>query len=397
MKDAWWKAKARLVGSGILRNVLGTSHRRHALLLYQVSSFRLGDGPLTHQNIGQARELARALSEFGYDLDVVDYDERRRDLLERDYALVVDLHPVEHPLYEGRLTRGAKRISYITGSNPAFTNAAERARLDAVRERRGVSLAPRRHNPEFPRRAFESYDAMFLFGGRFALDSFEGFDLPPVHTLVNNGYDQVDPTDPSLRDAKRFLFLGGTGQVQKGLDLLLEVFVGAPDLELVVCSAFRKEPDFVRAYRRELFEAPNVHACGFVDVFSQAFRELQAGCAWMILPSCAEGQSGSVTAAMSYGLSPIVSEACGFEDPEIMTLPDCSMEAIGESVLAMAAQPRETVEARSNASLDLMRRKYRPKHYAASVRAGLRGVLGVGDNPADTADDASKRLQPRGE
>jgi len=337
---------------------------------------------LTHQNIGQARELAQAIVESGFNVDVVDYDETRRGLFDHPYDLVIDLHPVETPVYRNHLTHHAKRISYITGCDPAFANAAEHERLAAVRARRGATLAPRRQAQAFPRASFESYDAMFLFGGRFARETYANFRCPPLHALVNNGYDHVEPTDPAARRANRFMFLGGNGQVHKGLDLLLEVFASEPDLELVVCSPFAREADFAQVYRAEL-QLPNVQAIGFVDVLSPAFRQLQAQCAWMILPSCAEGQCGSVTVAMSFGLTPVVSEACGFEDPEIMILPDCSIDAIRRTVQELAVSSQEIVRTRSEQSFELMRRAYRPEHYAAAVRAGLAAVLApAGGEPA---------------
>ena len=332
--------------------------------------------PATHQNEWQFRELARALSEMGYNVDAVEFDERR-PLLRRDYDLVIDLHPRAHPIYEGRLAKNARRIAFITGSNPSFSNAAERARLADLERRRGVRLKPRRTVPPFPKPVLESFDSMITFAGRTALETYAEFRLPPVHPLVNSGYDDVQPTEPERRDPARFLFMASVGQVHKGLDLLLEVFAGEPDLSLVVCSMFEAERDFTRAYRKELYHSPNIHPSGFMDLKSAAFRELQAACGAMILPSASEGQSGSVTAALSYGIPCIVSRICGVDEPEIEILPDCSPAAIRETVRAWARQPRETLHERSAQGLALMRRKYRPADYARSVREALRATLGV--------------------
>ena len=379
MNALLWKLRHRLLGPGIARRTAGAGAPRHALLMYAVRAFRDLSPRATHQNIFQQRELARALAELGYEVDVVDFDERRRGLLRHDYDLVVDLHPVEHPLYEGRLRAGAKRIAYITGNNPEFSNAAERARLADLERRRGVRLLPRRQCEPFPRHQLESFDAFFYFGNDASLATYAAYRLPPAHRLFNGGYDDVQPTDPARRDPRRFLFLGGSGQVHKGLDLLLEVFAGDPDLELVVCSPFRTERDFARAYHRELFRTPGIRAIGFADVKSAAFRELQAGCGTMILPSCSEVQSSNVTVALSFGLPCVVSAECGFDEPELQVLPDCRPETIRRVVRELAAQPPERLAERAAGSLALMRRTYRPAHYAAAVRAALAQALGVTD------------------
>ena len=333
--------------------------------------------PATHQNEWQARELARALSELGFNVDAVDFDERRR-LLGRKYDLVIDLHPRAHPIYEDRLAPGARRVCYITGSNPSFSNAAERSRLRDLEGRRGVSLKPRRHVPPFPKPVLESFDSMITFAGETALSTYGEFRLPPVHRVVNGGYDDVEPTESGRRDPRRFLFMASVGQVHKGLDLLLEVFAAEPDLSLVVCSMYAAERDFTRAYRKELHRSPNIRAAGFMDVKSAAFRELQAECGAMILPSCSEAQCGSVTVAMSFGIPCIVSVPCDIREPELETLRDCRLETIRETVRAWAGQPRPALRERSERTLALMRRKYAPGDYARTIRQALLATPGVG-------------------
>jgi glycosyltransferase involved in cell wall biosynthesis len=369
--------RRRLLAPGIARAAAGRGAPRRALLLYTVRAFA-GPAPrVGHQNLAQQRELARALAGLGHEVDVVDFDERRRALLRHDYDLVLDLHPVEHPLYEGRLRPGARRIAYMTGSEPDFANAAERTRLADLAGRRGVHLEPRRQCAPFPRGVLESFDAFFYFGDDATLATYAAHRLPPTQRLPNHGYDDVEPTDPARRDPRRFLFLGGNGQVHKGLDLLLEVFAAEPGLELIVVSPFAAERDFARAYRRELRHTPAVRAIGVVDVRSARFRALQAGCGTLILPSCSEGQAGSVTAALSFGMPCVVSPACGFDEREIAVLPDCRLETLRRVVRERAAQPRERVIADAAASLALLGRSYRPAHYAAAVSAALRRVLGA--------------------
>ncbi len=377
MNALLWKLRRRLFGAGIARGVAGSGAPRHALLMYGVGAFRVPSAPATHQNIAQQRELARAIAELGYDVDVVDFDERRAGLLRHGYDLVVDLHPVEHPLYEERLRPGAKRICYITGSDPEFSNAAETARLADLERRRGVRLRPRRRCAPFPRHVLESFDAFFYFGSDASLATYAGYRLPPCHRLPNHAYDDVTPTEAARRDPRRFLFLGGNGQVHKGLDLLLELFAGEPDLELVVCSPFGAERDFARAYRRELSGTASIRAVGAVAVKSAGFRELQAGCGAMILPSCSEGQAGSVSTALSYGMPCVVSAECGFDEPEVLVLPDCRPGTLRRVVRELAEQPPERLAERAAGSLALMRRAYLPAHYAAAVRAALARTLGV--------------------
>jgi len=163
--------------------------------------------------------------------------------------------------------------------------------------------------------------------------------------------------------------------VHKGLDVLLEAVAADPGLSLDVCGDVGGEPDFARAYRGELHESPNIRVHGFVDVTGPGFGALQAACGAMVLPSCAEGQAGTVTVAMAFGLPCLVSRACGFDHPEIAMLPDCAPDTIRDTLRARAAEGREALARRSEQTLALYRRAYRPAHYAAAVRAALRDVL----------------------
>jgi hypothetical protein len=360
--------------------VAGAGATRHALLLYSAAAFGPSAQPQRHQNVFQQRELAAALGDAGYEVDAADFDETRSGLLRSDYDLVVDLHPVDLPLYHGRMRPGALRIAYMTGSDPDFSNAAERRRLADLERRRRVRLEPRRQVARWDRRLLETFDAMFYLGDRTTLDSYAGLRLPPLHPLPNSGYE-VEPTVPSSREPGRFLFLGSAGQVHKGLDLLLEVIAADASLALEVCADMRREPDFVRAYRREL-RLPNVRVHGFVDVLGPAFRELQSRCGAMVLPSCAEGQAGTVTVGLGFGLPAAVSRWCGFDEQEMVLLPDGGPEVLGAALRALAARPAAEVAAQSAGALALFRRRYRPEHYARAVREALRETLARGSASA---------------
>ena len=371
MKQMLGSLRRRLRGR-LAREVAGAGSGRRALLLYSVDAFRRG--PDRHQNVSQQRMLAEALGERGHAVDVIDWNERAAGVLRGPYDVVVDLHPASRPVYEDHLVPNAVRIAYITGSNPEFANAAERARLAALEQRRGVVLQPRRQTPPFPPGSLERCDSLFLIGGRATLATYAGRALPPTHVLPNSAFD-VEPTDFSRRDPARFLFLGSMGQVHKGLDRLLEVFGEAAQLSLVVCSRTSGEPDFARAYRMELTRLPNVRVAGFMDLKSREFRELQSTCGTMILPSCAEGQSGTVTVALAHGLPCIVSRECGFDDPEISVLGDCEIATIAQEVRRRAAEPRSTLARRAADALACYRARYRPEHYRLAVARALDATL----------------------
>lgn len=369
------RIRRRLFGSGVARNVAGEGGDRRALLVYTVVAFRPDERAERHENAPQQRELARALAEHGYSVDAIDHKEHRMNLLQDDYDLVVDVHPVRHPVYADRLTPDAVRIAYITGSDPAWANAQEQHRLTNLERRRDVRLKPRRQAQPFDGDTLRTFDAVLMFGSRATRSTYEHYGLKNVHLMPNAIMDELKPTEAHLRDSSRFLHIGSAGQVHKGLDLLLEIFRDEPDLELFVYGAYERERDFVRAYHRELFDLPNVHAGGFADLRSDAFRQVQSRCGAFVLPSCAEGQSGTAVLAMGYGVPCIVSRQCGFDEPALTTLEDDAFDTLRRAVRTAADRNAESIRAESEAVRAAFDAGFRAEHYAAAIRSALDDLL----------------------
>lgn len=141
--------------------------------------------------------------------------------------------------------------------------------------------------------------------------------------------------DKDFERARRsFAWMGSSGLVHKGLDLLLEVFSRLPEVELYVLGSLDSEEDFVRLYHKELFDTPNIYSIGRVDIRSTQFTEVTDACAYVIYPSCSEGQSGSVVTCMYQGLIPIVSQETGVDVSDFgIMLDDCRLETIRQTVL----------------------------------------------------------------
>ena len=92
--------------------------------------------------------LVNVIGEFGYNVDVADMlaDTIR---LHKQYDLVIDVHPGMHPEISPACI-GAKRVAFITGSNPAFSNAAEEQRLRELYERGNVEADGNERNHLLP-------------------------------------------------------------------------------------------------------------------------------------------------------------------------------------------------------------------------------------------------------
>lgn len=357
----------------IIFNCNHTDYRKRCLLIYITHPFTEKKETEYHQNTWQARELARIIGTFEYQVDVIDYRNRFTRPVGK-YDLVIGLIPRGIDVYSKHLSRDAVKIAYLTSSCLQYTNQQEISRLDQLFERRGMKLQARRQAGEISK-AIESFSGALFFGNDYNLKSYEMFKMPPTYYLANSGYD-YDFRLKMDKDSHRFLFFGSMGQVHKGLDLLLEIFSkpGFP-YELYVCGSVSEEKDFEEAYFRELYKTPNIHTIGFVDIRSAQFEDLVNSCAFAILPSCAEGQAGSVTTLMSAGVISICSRECGYNDDEVINLPDCRMETIERFIRFYAEKDPEWIRHHAEKALKTYREKHTKRSYTDSVISGLEQIL----------------------
>ena len=185
---------------------------------------------------------------------------------------------------------------------------------------------------------------------------------------------------------REFLFFASGSQVQKGLDLLLEVFPRHPELRLHVCSSFHMEPDFVQSYRRELWETENVHAAGWIAVDSAEFDQLTQRCAYLAYPTCSDGQAGAVVQAMSAGLIPIATREAGIDTKDVgIEFPDDGLETIERVILDASNRPASWCRERAERTVKASRKAFSEAAFAARWRAILGDLEGLHGDRRHTA------------
>ena len=363
----WYKAKKL----PLLQNVLGEKNIKNCLICYITNPFINGVKD-NHQNSWQVIEMSKVISRYGYNVDVIDYNYNKSDF-NKEYDLLIDLHPRDNAVYNKFLKQGCVKIAYLTGSNTSFSNEAEKKRIREVYSRRKENLLPRRQAQLISKR-IENYNAVFFIGNEYNLKTYAEFKMPPVYFIKNSGYKFNFSNEK--RNPKNFMFLGSAGQVHKGLDLLLEVFADkCKDCNLYICSGFKNEIDFCKAYKQELYHTSNIHPVGFIDIKGEEFKELTEKCAYMIMPSCSEANAGSVLTAMSAGMIPIVSRECGFEEDEVIHLENCSMECIEKAVRLYSQKDTDLIKNMSEKSVRIVAERYSEKDFSESLENGLNQIL----------------------
>jgi glycosyltransferase involved in cell wall biosynthesis len=283
--------------------------------------------------------MARAFLNRGYQVDLIDWLDDQF-VPEKNYKFFIDIY-LNLERIGKLLNNDCVKILHIVRAHWMHHNKAEYKRLLALQERKRVALKPRRQMDIS--HAIECADYATILGNGFALRTYDYIQKPiysiPIATCATYPW----PQDKDFENCKRnFLWFGSVGFVHKGLDLLLDAFKEMPDYNLTVCGPIDKEKDFIELYKEELYETPNIHTHGWVDVNSHEFPEIANSCIALLFPSCSEGQSAAVVNCMHAGLLPIVSRQSGFDVQDFgITLMDCSVEEIKETVRSISSLPNQ--------------------------------------------------------
>jgi glycosyltransferase involved in cell wall biosynthesis len=371
--------RSRGTGYPVLSNVnraaRGTGKR--ALLLYRLKAFLLDESDpraLRHHNLRRNRLMAAVLGELGYIVDVAKGRDARLTRPDRGYEVVVS----DRVDLRGVFPQGATKILFATSANHILHNRNLRRRHERLAERRRPPVQIRRTFGEAMPYAARA-DAIAALGNEVTAGSWREVGARSVVAFNNHGFPDTEFVSPGkdFGTARRhFLYYAGQSQVQKGLDLLLEVFPRRPDLHLYVCSAFESEPDFCEAYRKELYETPNVHPVGWVQVNGPQFLELTRRCASIVHPSCSDGQASAVVQCMHAGLIPLVTRETGIDSEDVaVTLADDSLAEIEGALVDVARRPVAWHEEQSGRTRQVAEARYSEEAFRRRWRALLEELL----------------------
>jgi glycosyltransferase involved in cell wall biosynthesis len=351
-------------------------NKKYALLSYITHPFQLPpDHPenLRFSNIGIARSIVKALEDLEFSTDVIDYTDTSFQTFNK-YDLFIAHGGINFEYLANGVAKEATKIYFSTGSYWKVHNKQEIERFDALRKRRGIELPPDRFIEASEETANQMADGIICLGNAAVKETYSQF---PLVINLNNAAFHDDYCEQTRKDfdggRKRFLFFGAVGSVHKGLDLLLEVFSKLGDLHLYVCGSV--ESHFVEGYQSELNRV-NVHVMGWVPLRSSLFYELMDRCNFVIVPSAAEGQPGSVVECMHRGLIPVVSKECHIDTNDFgITLSSSTIEEITQVVKRLAAQPADWCAQKSQRTRQVALSDYSVEKFVENFKRAVETIL----------------------
>jgi glycosyltransferase involved in cell wall biosynthesis len=341
----------------------------NVLLSYRIEPFRHPlEAPLPNDHTWhwECRQIAKTFLGLGYSVDVIQFH-NESFVPTKPYAVFIDIRYRLQTL-SPLLNSDCVKVLHVDIANMTFRNTAEYRRLLDLQQRRGVTLCPQRY--EVPNQGIEYADCATVLGNDFTVGTFEYARKPMFRIPISTPVEYPSPAEKNFESVRnRFVWFGSGGLVLKGLDLALEAFAEMPECHLTVCGPVNKEPEFERAYQRELYQTPNILTHGWIGVDSPEFLALTQQNLGLVYPSACEGQSGGVVTCMHAGLVPITSYETGVDVHDFgVIFSDCSVETIKATVRRVAQLPSEELRQLSLRAWEFARANHTREKFAQVYR-----------------------------
>lgn len=351
--------------------------RGTALLSYLPDPVRdqlAGKAENEFSNRGIARTIPRALNELGYTVDIVSWDDKTFSS-EKSYDLLIQHGGINYQDLRPFVKNGGKIIYFSSGSYWRYHNAAEKKRFANFAKRHGFRPSYDRliNYPE--EKANCEANGIIAIGNDGVRKTYSKFKN--VYSLNLGCYPDAEKRASKKKPASAkdsFLFFGGGGAIHKGLDLTIEAFADLPQ-HLYIVAHIEEE---VRGVYKELLERMNIHYVGPVDFRSEKYYEVMDKCSFAVLPSCSEGQPGSMVECLNEGLVPIVTPDVHLDiDKFGFLLPTASIDKIREAVSLAAKLPLAEVARRSEMARQAALNKHSPEKFLQEFEKLVAKIVGV--------------------
>ena len=339
-----------------------SGYSKKVLFSYSISHFKHNNF-FGHSNVQESVFIAEIFHKLGYRVDVVN-NSKFTTLKLNDYNVIFG---EGFPLYQAlQESNSAKKIYYATGSHPFQCSSATLDRLICFYRKHGKLLTNSTRLIDYRWGIAASLaDAVICIGNSNTRSTFEKYNNN-IYLINPTYYDESNFVIRKETIAKRgILWFGSYGLIHKGLDLTIEAMKSLSDYTLHICGKLDNEKDFFSA-----IELPkNVKLHGFVDITSDAFKEICNRCYYVILPSCSEGVSTAVITAVARGkMIPLVTKECGIDIQDCgFEIPELNSESIVNTIRLCNKFSDGELDLISSKAQRIFRNKYTIENYKKTM------------------------------
>ena len=321
---------------------------------------------------GFSLEIVRALNERRFIVDVVDYQDR-------------DFSPMKH--YDIVITHGNYNACRILDRLPsdvisiAYESGCaqdEFERQTNERYQRFESAHPSVGKGLIPSRIFDHDDlaAVRRVSAVLCLGELTRQTLLPHNPncfSINNSAVVNSEIKAGSRP-RDFVCVAGTGNIQKGIDLVISAFAEIPEATLYLASVI--EPDVLRGLKSDL-KVPNIRYVHHRRRNPLLWKWLRERCAFTILCGMNSGQSTALVGCLGEGYIPVVNAEAnmGLSTANSILIEGNEVPCVKDAVRRAIALSDEKIATLSNAALSHFESEFSVAAFRKRIGAVLHSIL----------------------
>ena len=240
--------------------------------------------------------------------------------------------------YACEVNKKSKHIMYLTESSPRFSYKQEMERVKYYNERHRKKISITRSNMFYKDSHFEDINNLILIGNEHTKSTYDYLEKK-IFTIDATGLKNNNfKNKRNINESKlNFLWFGSYGAIHKGLDILVDIFMNNPNINLYIAGLRKEEEKYIK------LGAKNIYNIGFVNINSEKFNDLMNKCSFVVLPSCSEGMATSVLTCMNHGLIPLVTKECGISLDKEFLFKDYRINTVEEKINLWSKKSNEEI------------------------------------------------------
>lgn len=269
----------------------------------------------SHQNKRETIEIVKTFNKLGYNVYVQDYFSHGKLPNLKNVKIIFGHEP--NMVRASLKYPNAKKIYYATGAYGNHQNNQVIKMTDYVNRLYRSNLPYRRlvdssSSENSIETAYSIADHILLIGSKYTIETFPKEYRNKITTIKQSSQIDSVEINTSVNPENEFFFMGSSGNMLKGLPLIIEYF--KTNTKKIIHIVGPIEDDYFKLIRDELTNNIIIH--GFMDINSSEFQNIVKRCNFIVYPSGSEGMPGAVINSMKLGLIPIVTPWAAFNEIE---------------------------------------------------------------------------------
>ena len=320
-------------------------------------------------------QVVRAFNQRGYEVDI--FEHRAANVPDTSGYSLSFVHGPHMRAVIDRLPKNCFVLHYCSGAYWREFNRMSRERYDAFCSRKGIppirdferSLGGLEDGEDY---IIKRCDASFCSGPRTTATYgplAEKMEL--LYLAAQVEADLLCPDRDFAAGRQNFIYVAGTGgNIQKGLDVLLEAFSRTPELHLYIYC--KVEPEVSKVYDREL-SLHNVHYIYHLSRTNRKkLRNILRRINFTVSAPIDTGPGTAMLGSLGLGLIPVGYIDIEATESDSVLCDDPSVDSVIAAIRGAAAQTPEWCRNASLATLERFERLHQPESFGRNFKAYLK-------------------------